>query len=356
MTELLIKNTLSEILFENRICESLEDRWIVNYLYDNLLCEKLLYGQPVTVPELRKLLHDKILNFQFIKLNGEVRPARGTTMMKYVPQSQHPKGIRPSSKKVATFFDLDKKDWRSVSQRSKEIVLDKDEETGKPIVMVKDKPEGSDVAIQPKGEEIPTEEPIEQPIEQPISEPGELDQPELDIDGQPVDIDTKQPEAHVEKVKPIESTDQTMMYHFVNPKTGASRDIDMAPKEVIKELKRMGRGWELSEEPEFAEKEDRIEKANSSAEGAEGDYLNVGDKRNYLNRKGENVPIEITGEDPNSGSYFAKGPNGAEFKIPANRMQNIGQHIKEAPVKTKSKPKHIIDTREDLENIEADLI
>ena len=289
-------------------------------------------------------------------LDGEVRPARGTTLMKYVPQSQHPQGIRPSSKKVATFYDLEKKDWRSVSQRSKEIVLDKDEETGKPVIMVKDKPEGGDVAIKPKGEEIPseepTEQPIEQPVEQPITEPGEVDQPELDIDGNPVDIDTKQPVAHVEKVKPIESTDQTMMYHFVNAKTGASRDIEMVPKEVIKELKRMGRGWELSEEPEFAEKENRIQKSNNE----EGDYLQVGDKRNYLNRKGENVEVEITGEDPTTGSFFAKGPGGAEFKIPANRMQNIGQHIKEQPIKTKVKPKGIIDKGRDLENIEADQI
>jgi hypothetical protein len=355
MTELLIKNTLSEILFGNRICESLDDRWIVNYMYDDLMLEKLLYGEPVTVPELRKLLHNKILNFEFIKLDGEVRPAKGTTMMKYIPQAAHPKGIRPSSKKVATFYDLEKKDWRSVSQRSKEIVLKKDEETGKPVIMVKDKPEGGDVAIRPKGEEPPIEEPVEQPIEQPIeqpTEPGEVDQPELNVDGEPVDLDTKRPEAQVQKVKPIESTEQTQMYHFVNPKTGASKDIEMAPKEVIKELKRMGRGWELSEEPEFTDRENRIEKADTE----KGDYLQVGDKRNYLNRKGENVEVEITGEDPDTGSFFAKTPGGAEFKIPANRMQNIGQRIKDEGRKTKVKPKGIINKGEDLENIEADLI
>ena len=141
MTEFLIKNIISEIMFNSRVCESVEDQWIVNYIYDHLLLEKLLFGQPVTVPELRSLLRKKILNFEFIKLDGEVRPAKGTTMMKYVPPSQHPKGIRPSSPKVATFYDLKKDDWRSVSQRSKEIVLKKDEETGKPVVMVKDKPE-----------------------------------------------------------------------------------------------------------------------------------------------------------------------------------------------------------------------
>jgi hypothetical protein len=348
MTELFIKNTLSEILFGNRICESLDDRWIVNYMYEEMLLEKLLYGQPVTVPELRKLLHQKILNFEFIKLDGEVRPARGTTMMKYVPQAAHPKGIRPSSKKVATFYDLEKKDWRSVSQRSKEIVLKKDEETGKPIVMVKDKPEGKDMGVKDQG--IETEPGVT--TVQPITEPGEVEQPELDIDGNPVDIDTKEPVAQVTNVKPIESTEETNMFHFINPKTGASKDVEMSPKEVIKELKRMGQDWQLSDEPEFIEREDRIKKAAEE----KGDYLKVGDVRNYLNRKGENVPIEITREDPNTGSFFAKTPGGGEFRIPADRMQNIGQQIKEPVIKTKSKPKDIINKNRDLENIDADEI
>jgi hypothetical protein len=138
-SEILIKNLISEILFNKSICESLENQYTVNYVYNVLLESRLLYGEPVTVPELRKLLRKKIVNFEFIKLDGEVRPARGTTMMKYIPQKDHPKGIRPSSPKVATFFDMKKKEWRSVSQRSKEIVLDKDEETGKPVVKVTDK-------------------------------------------------------------------------------------------------------------------------------------------------------------------------------------------------------------------------
>ncbi len=139
MTEQLIKDILTEELFGYKICESARDLFIVNYFYDNLLLEKLLYGEPISVPELRKLLRKKIVNFEFIKLNGEVRPAKGTTMMKYIPRKDHPKGIRPSSPKVATFFDLDKDAWRSVSKRSKEIVLKKDEKTDKPIIVVRDK-------------------------------------------------------------------------------------------------------------------------------------------------------------------------------------------------------------------------
>lgn len=139
MTEFFIKTILAQELFENRLCESLEDQKIVEFFYKELLLEKFLYGEPITVPELRKILRQKIVNFEFIKLDGEVRPAQGTQMMKYIPKKDHPRGIRPSSPKVATFFDLDKMAWRSVSQRSKEIVLKKDEEKGRPVVVVQDK-------------------------------------------------------------------------------------------------------------------------------------------------------------------------------------------------------------------------
>lgn len=143
MNEFKIKHILTEILFNARLCESANQQSIVDFFYDKLLLEKLLVGEPVGVPELRKILRNKILNFEFIKLDGEVRPAKGTTMMKYIPEPDHPKGIRPSSPKVATFFDMDKKAWRSVSQRSKEIVLkyafsEKDGEK-KPVFIVRDK-------------------------------------------------------------------------------------------------------------------------------------------------------------------------------------------------------------------------
>ena len=156
MNEFFIKNILSEELFGSKICESAEDYEIVNFLYEELMLEKLLYGEPVSIPELRKLLRNKILNFEFIKLDGEVRPARGTTMMKYIPKSDHPKGIRPSSPKVATFYDLDKDAWRSVSKKSKEVVLKKDEEKGKPVLIVKDKEAEEPTKKEP---EVTTKEP-----------------------------------------------------------------------------------------------------------------------------------------------------------------------------------------------------
>jgi len=159
MTEELIKRILTEELFGCSICESVYDKQIVELIYSNLLLEKLLYGEEISVVELRKLLRKKIVNFEFIKLDGEVRPARGSTNMKYIPPKDHPKGIRPSSPKVATFYDLDKDAWRSVSKRSKEIVLKRDEETKKPIVVVRDK---SEVKVKAISKERESKDPIKQ--------------------------------------------------------------------------------------------------------------------------------------------------------------------------------------------------
>jgi len=139
MNKQLIKNILTEELFGSKICESVEDIEIIDYFYKSLLLEKFLYGEPISVPELRKLLRQKILNFEFIKLDGHIRPARGTTMSKHIPAEDTPKGIKPSSDAVATFYDLDKKAWRSVSKKSKELVIKKDEEKNRPVIVVQDK-------------------------------------------------------------------------------------------------------------------------------------------------------------------------------------------------------------------------
>ena len=174
MTERLIKNILSEELFNTRICESLEQQLILNFMYKELLLEKLLFGEPISVSELRKILKQKIVNFEFIKLDGEVRPARGTTLIQYIPKKDHPTGLHPSSEKVATFFDLDKTAWRSVSNRSKEIVLRKDPETEKPIVVVTDKiPKEKPTISKPDKLDVKTfDTPIEKPpIKPPVTPP-----------------------------------------------------------------------------------------------------------------------------------------------------------------------------------------
>src|ERR1035437_8041515 len=125
ITEFLIKKILSEILLENRVSESVIEQNLISYYYKELLCEALLFGEPLTIKELRDLLRKKILHFEFVKLDGTVRDVKkATLMMKHIPQSAHPKGIRPSNPtKVATWYDLTKHDWRSTSVKSKEIVL-----------------------------------------------------------------------------------------------------------------------------------------------------------------------------------------------------------------------------------------
>ena len=156
MSVQLIKTILSEELFGSRICESLEQTMLLEYVYSNItfpefIFEKLLIGEPITVPELRDLLRKNIVNFEFIKLDGDLRSAKGTTMMNHIPKSNHPTGMNPSSEKVAAFWDLEKGAWRSVSNKSKEIIIKKDKETGKPKVVVSDKK--------------PSEEPIEKELE-----------------------------------------------------------------------------------------------------------------------------------------------------------------------------------------------
>ena len=73
--------------------------------------------------------------------------------MKHIPKEDHPSGLNPSPDKVAAFYDLNKDAWRSVSNKSKEIVLAKDEETGKPKVVISDK--------KPKEEPVEKERELE---------------------------------------------------------------------------------------------------------------------------------------------------------------------------------------------------
>ena len=50
-------------------------------------------------------------------LDGSLRTAVGTTNLSNVPVDHHPQGVRESSPKVVVYFDIEKKEWRSVSRR-----------------------------------------------------------------------------------------------------------------------------------------------------------------------------------------------------------------------------------------------
>jgi len=78
---------------------------------------------PIQPEELRRELNKRVVHFAFKKLDGTLRTANGTTNLASVPHDKHPKGARPASQKVVTFFDLDKREWRSISATQEIFVL-----------------------------------------------------------------------------------------------------------------------------------------------------------------------------------------------------------------------------------------
>lgn len=194
---------IKKIIYEEitSVLLDLEDPFMLTEsVYYTLISEGDLQGEPLTPNELRDLLRKKVVNFEFIKLNGEQRPAKGTLRMDMIPQEKHPKGIRPSNKqKTVTYFDLDKDDWRSVSTKTKGVVL-QDIDGKEASVIITDEPEDSQVKIEdtPKDDEvIITDEPketngdviITEPTEEEPSEETVTDDSEA-ISSEDVDIET----------------------------------------------------------------------------------------------------------------------------------------------------------------------
>jgi hypothetical protein len=70
---------------------------------------------PTTPETLKSKLREGAVQFAFRKLDGSLRTAIGTTNLSSIPAESHPQGVRESSNKVVTFFDLEKREWRSVS-------------------------------------------------------------------------------------------------------------------------------------------------------------------------------------------------------------------------------------------------
>jgi len=286
VTELLIKNILIQELFGTMVCESADHQYVVDFLYEDLMLEKLLFGEPITVPELRKLLHKRIVNFEFIKLSGEIRNARGTTMMKYIPTSQHPTGNNPSSKKVATFYDLRKKDWRSVSKKSKEIVLKQDPDTKKPVVQVRDrskvevKPITKDTRLQiGKTYQYTTNKGTDTYVEV-IKDLGrglwQVKSPrfktvfaissdrigkEMPPSKAKPEISPKvqSPEVQIQPDVKATAQEKTKSFHFRN-KTGGNIDSQITGKEAIQKLKDLGPGWFLIDDKQYDDEQFKKEK------------------------------------------------------------------------------------------------
>lgn len=72
--------------------------------------------------DLKQLLKNGIVEFSFVKKNGEIRNARGTRNIDLLmsiddsgfTESDKPKGIGVESDTSCPYWDLDKKAWRSV--------------------------------------------------------------------------------------------------------------------------------------------------------------------------------------------------------------------------------------------------
>lgn len=73
-----------------------------------------------TQPQLRILLGQAKVNFEFVKNDGTTRKAFGTLCPEYIPENFKPKD---SSANVTSlrFFDLEKNEWRSISKNVEKV-------------------------------------------------------------------------------------------------------------------------------------------------------------------------------------------------------------------------------------------
>jgi hypothetical protein len=71
-----------------------------------------------SVDELNKMLHEGIVEFEFIKKDGSVRQAKGTLLKEYLPAPKADGTSRKSSDNVVVYFDLDKNSFRSFVKES----------------------------------------------------------------------------------------------------------------------------------------------------------------------------------------------------------------------------------------------
>ena len=70
------------------------------------------------IRDLKRALYEGIVIFQFVKKDGTLRMARGTTCPDLVPTDDTPKGKRTPEqqakfdRQTVAFYDIDKKAWR----------------------------------------------------------------------------------------------------------------------------------------------------------------------------------------------------------------------------------------------------
>lgn len=73
-----------------------------------------------SVEDLKQMLHEGIVNFEFIKKDGSVRSAKGTLLAEYLPEKKADSDASPRkhNENVVVYFDLEKKAFRSFVKES----------------------------------------------------------------------------------------------------------------------------------------------------------------------------------------------------------------------------------------------
>ena len=70
------------------------------------------------VEDLKAMLHEGIVEFEFIKKDGSVRQAKGTLLSEHLPAPKADATPRKKNDDVLVYFDLDKKSFRSFVKAS----------------------------------------------------------------------------------------------------------------------------------------------------------------------------------------------------------------------------------------------
>ncbi len=74
----------------------------------------------MNIQDLKKALYEGVVLFEFVKKDGSIRHARGTTCPDLVPTDNMPQNKRTPvqqalyDRQTVAFYDIDKKGWRSM--------------------------------------------------------------------------------------------------------------------------------------------------------------------------------------------------------------------------------------------------
>ena len=70
--------------------------------------------------EFNKMLHEGVVDFEFVKKDGSVRQAKGTLLAEHLPapKADSDSTSRKTSENVMVYFDMEKKAFRSFVKES----------------------------------------------------------------------------------------------------------------------------------------------------------------------------------------------------------------------------------------------